>query len=387
MSRRRSLIHPALAAILALLPALVLATGRAAPAAAKTSQTRAKTVTYLATLKIDGRTVAGPFVSTETVTGDLLANPPASTPAADPTAWSGEGPLTFGPITNTGLPQGCTMSNTPPTGTWKTALTRSGSSLNVVWSTNATAAGPPIVTCLGYPVIGLGTASVQPLSFLEPHEFTLPDAGGTEALSGRLDAGDGMMENTGTLTITKRVECEPKVKQVNTYPPGQQTQLADMAGRGFSPGEKLTADTNVEFVLADGSVTRLAKGTSYRESDDCGGFEDKSKSYKGTLLLGKAWFYVTKAFGTEHAWELEAGSERAVCGNRGTTFWTVSGRKLARVSVGHGSVWFSRATKSGQLRGRKVIIKAGYTATMNTKGKISVRRTRRSDAFPTFKKG
>lgn len=383
MSRIGLLIHPALAAILS----LFLAAAVAAPAAAKTGQKRTKTVTYLATLKIDGRTVAGPFVSTETVTGDLLANPLASRPATDPTAWSGDGTLTFGPITNTGLPQGCTMTNAPPTGTWKTALTRSGNSLDVVWSTNATAAGAPIVTCLGYPATGLGTAPVQPLSFLEPHEFTLPAAGGTQAVTGRLDAGNGMMENTGTLTITRRVECEPKVTQVNTYPPGQPTQLADMAGRGFSPGEKLTADTNVEFVLADGSVTRLAKGTSYRESDDCGGFEDKSRSFKSTLLLGKAWFYVTKVFGTEHTWELEAGSERAVCGNRGTTFWTVSGRKFAQVSVGHGSVWFSRATKSGRLRGGKVIIKAGYTATMTAKGKISVRRTRRSDAFPTFTKG
>ena len=362
---------------LAALLLLIAAVGSQADAG---SAKRKKTTTYLVTLQLDGRTVAGPFASTETVTASIVANPLATTDGSDPTAWEGEGTLSFGPITNTGLPAGCTLVNTPPSGTMKVALTRAGGSLEVNWSSNSDPMQAPVVTCKGYSGSMPGAPAVEPFAFLEPKQFTISAEGGSQQLNGKFDTGKGMMENTGTLTVTKRVECEPKVKEVKTYPEGQQTQLSQMAGRGFAPGEKLTADTNVEFVFPDGSIMRLAKGASYKENDTCNSNEDKSKSYKGTLLLGKIWFNVTKIFGQEAAFEPQCPL-RCIVGVRGTKFWITPRRGSTSVSVSRGSVWFSRASKSGKLVGRKVIVKAGQTATMDKAGKITVRRLKSSDGF------
>jgi hypothetical protein len=370
-------IAPRLALVAALaLPLLVLA----GPAADAAKTKRKKTVTYLVALKVDGRTVAGPFSSTEKVTGDIVANPLGSTDSAEPTAWEAEGPLNFGPIVNTGLPAGCTLTTIAPTGTMKTSLTKSGGSLEVNWSTNSNPIVPSVVVCQGVPAPSLGAPAVEPFVLLEPKQFTISEAGGSQQLSGRLDAGKGMMENTGTMTITKRVECEPKVKEVNTYPPGQQTQVSGMVGRGFSPGEKVAADVNVELVFPDGSVMRMAKGSYYKETEDCGAMEDKSRSFKGTLLLGKIWHHVRKVFG-EQTYEWNCGGSRCGGGVRGTTFWTSSGRTSGSVSVGKGSFWFSRLSRAGKLIGPKVIVKAGYTATMDRRGTITVRRSKPSDAF------
>lgn len=375
MIPRRIASRLALVTLVAL--ALLLTAGPAGGAATKK---RKKTVTYLVSLKVDGRTVAGPFASTETVTGDIVANPVGSTGSADPTAWEAEGSLNFGPIVNTGLPAGCTLTTIAPTGTMKTSLTKSGGSLEVNWSTNSNPIVPSVVVCQGVPAPALGAPAAEPFLLLEPKQFTISEAGGTQQLNGKLDTGRGIMENTGTMTITKRVECEPKVKEVKTYPPGQQTKLSRMAGLGFTPGEKLTADTNVEFELEDGSVMRLAKGSSYKENNDCTASEDTSKSFKGTLLLGKIWFHVTKVFG-EQTYEWSCGGDRCGGGVRGTTFWISSGRTSGSVTVGKGSFWFSRLTRSGKAIGPKVIVRAGYTATMNSRGKIALRKSKPSDAF------
>lgn len=363
---------------------LILALAAGSPAGAANAK-RTKTVTYLVKLKVDGRTVVGPFAATETVTGELLANPYGTGPSG-PTSWTAEGTLEFGQIAISGLPQGCTLTTTAPTGTWKVSLIKSGGSLEVNWSSNTNQASASTLVCQGRAAPFGGAPSVQPFALLEPKEFSISEAGGSKQLSGKLSTGTGMMENIGTITITKREECEPKVKQVNTYPPGQKTQLADMVGKGFSPGEKLTADTNVELVLADGSVVRLAKGSALKEDDKCGAFTDTSRSFKGTLLLGKAWFYVTKVFGGQKAFELDAGKERFVNGVRGTTFWTSVSRTTATLSVGRGSVWTSRMSRTGKLVGRKFIVNAGWTAVMTNKGKITLRRTRRSDGFQFAKR-
>ena len=76
---------------------IAVAVGAASEAGAANAK-RKKTVTYLVTLKVDGRTVVGPFASTETVTGEVLANPFGAAGAGEPTAWEAEGPLDFGPI-------------------------------------------------------------------------------------------------------------------------------------------------------------------------------------------------------------------------------------------------------------------------------------------------
>lgn len=358
--------------------ALLIAVVAVCPPAADAATKRTKTVTYHAALKVDARMVTGPFSSTETVTGDHVAQPQGATTA--PSAWKGEGPLQFGEITNTGLPQGCQLTTSPPTGTWTTEMTKAGESLQVTWSPTTTQASSGLITCQGFVAPFAGAPPVQPFLMLEPRTFTIPATGGTQQLSGRFDAGEGMAENTGTLTITRREECEPKVKEVRTYPPGGRTSLSSMAGRGFSPGEKLTADANVEFVFPDGSLMRLAKGSSYKETADCGAMEDKSRSFKGTLLLGKIWFNITKIFGNQ-SFEPKCPG-RCIVGVRGTRFWTISKAASTTVSVSRGSVWFSRLTKAGRLTGPKVIVRAGRTATMGRTGKITLRRTKAADAFP-----
>lgn len=347
------------------------------PAMAAKDSPMKKTTTYSVSLHVDGRTVAGPFASTETVTADLVARP--TTPGDDPTQWSGDATLDFGPIVNTGLPAGCTLTNTPPTGTMKVAITKTSETVNVVWSSNSSPAGAGLGVCMGQPFPFVGAPAAEPMGILAPMEFTLPAAGGSQQLSGKLDAGEGMMENTGTITITRRTECGQKVKEVNTYPPGQQTSASSMVGKGFAAGEKITADTKVEFVFEDGSIVRLDKGGAIKQDANCESFTDKSRSFKGTLLLGKIWMHVTKVFGGQEVFE--NGSSYAT-GVRGTTFWMLPGKtsKSGRLVVSEGSVWVSH-TKGDELTGKKVIVKKGHTAEI-TKKNITVRKIKAKDEFP-----
>ncbi|HPE12909.1 MAG TPA: FecR domain-containing protein [Actinomycetota bacterium] len=334
-----------------------------------------KTTTYSVTIHIDGRTVVAPFVSTETVTAEILANPVGNTD--DPSAWTGSATLNFGSIVNTGLPQGCELMTTPPTGTTQVAITKQGEDINVVWSTSVNPLVPSVLICKGYPAPYEGAPAVEPTAFLEPREFTLPAAGGSKSVYGQLSTGTGMMENSGTITVTRRVECGQKVKQVNTYPPGQQTSLGSKVGKGFAAGEKVTADTNVEFVFEDGSVVRLAKGSSIKEDKNCEAFRDKSRSFKGTLLLGLIWAKVSAVFGDQ---VIELPRERSVTGRRGTTFWIVPHKKFTTLTVSKGSMWLSRTAKD-KLTGKVFVVKKGKTAVI-TKKRITVRKALPKDAFP-----
>lgn len=350
------------------------------PASAGKPTPPKKTTTYSVNLKVDGRTVVGPFSSTETVTAEIQANPVGD--SADPTAWQGEATLNYGPIENTGLPQGCMLTNTPPTGTIKVAITKNGESVDVVWSTNSTPVGAALLTCQGYPAPGIGAPAAEPFVLLEPKEFTIAAAGGTQQLSGKLSSDKGIIENTGTMTVTQRVECGQKVKQVNTYPPGQQTSASSMVGKGFAVGEKVTADTKVEFVFDDGSVVRLDKGASIKETPDCAAFTDKSKSFKGTLLLGKVWGLFTEAFFGKREIDFSCPGGRCGGGVRGTEFWILPGKKQTTLSVAKGEVWISRLSKKDKLVGKKVTVTKGHTAVI-TKNKMTVRKLKpKKDRFP-----
>lgn len=246
----------------------------------------------------------------------------------------------------------------------------------MVWSSNTSPLGAGVGVCMGQPFVFAGAPAVEPLGIIQPMEFDLPAAGGSQQLTGRLDAGEGMMENIGTLTITRRIECGQKIKEVNTYPPGQATSASSMVGKGFAVGEKVTADTKLEFVFEDGSIVRLDKGGAIKQDANCESFTDKSRSFKGTLLLGKIWMHVTKVFGGQEVFE--SGSSYAT-GVRGTTFWMLPGKK-DRLVVSEGSVWVSH-TKGDKLTGKKVIVKKGHTAEI-TKKKITVRKLAKKDAFP-----
>lgn len=352
-----------------------------------------KTVTYLVTIKVDGTTVVGPFSSTETVTGSIVANPVGT--GSDPTAWEGQGTLDFGPIVNTGLPAGCQLTTIAPTGTMHVAVVKSGESVTVNWSPNSSPITPSTVTCPGIPAGSfIGGAPAEPFALLEPREFTVAAAGGTQALNGKLSTADGIMENVGTMTVTRRETCGEKVKAVTTYPPGQATSASSMVGKAFGVGEKVTADTNVEFVFEDGSVIRLAKGSSFKETPNCDATQDKSKDYKGTLLLGKIWFHVSSLFGDVNndiwacyqwgtwATKVKVPCERTVTGHRGTTYWVDPGKRKATYSVSEGSIWVQAMSATNRPASKQIIVKAGRTLVLSKKADPVLRKTKPSDAFP-----
>jgi hypothetical protein len=376
----------------AVLAALALLVGLAPPTHAGFTPPK-RTVTYRIALKVDSTMVVGPFSSTETVTADIVAT--ATTAGNDPTAWHGEGELQFGPIVSSGLPAGCQLTTIAPTGSMKVDLVKHGDNVEVSWNVTVSPIVPSVVTCMGHPAPFVGGATAEPFLLLEPHTFTVPAAGGSQALNGKFDTGQGMMENIGTMTVTQRIECGQKVTQVNTYPPGQTTSNTSMVGRAFAAGEKVTADVNVEFVFADGSVIRLAKGTSFGETPKCDATNDTSPSYKGTLLLGVVWAKVTAVFGDREydywgcyewgKWGKRIPStkcERTVTGRRGTTFWMQQAKKTLTYSVSEGSIWVDRRKTNGRLVGQPIIVKAGHTLVLSKKRPPMLRAVKAKDAFP-----
>jgi hypothetical protein len=266
---------------------------------------------------------------------------------------------------------------------------KKGDALEVTWSADVTVP-PPTVTCNGDSQQLPSEAMIQPFLLVEPRTFTLPATGGTQNLAGGIPG----VQNTGTMTVTRRETCGEKVTQVNTSPPGQATSASSMVGKAFGVGEKVTADTDVEFVYEDGSVMRLAKGASYMETAECDSSIDKSRSFKGTLLMGRIWARVTRVFGDrdyamkrcyEYGKWGTTGSgtcERTVNGVRGTTFWIVPTRKTVSYTVSEGSIWVQGVTASNKPVSRRIVVKAGHTLVLSKSAKPVLRKTRASDAFP-----
>lgn len=195
---------------------------------------------------------------------------------------------------------------------------------------------------MGQPVPFVGAPAAEPMGILAPMKITLPAAGGSRRDSPANLTLARESIKTGTITITRRTRCGQKVKEVNTYPPGQQTSASSMVGKGFAAGEKIT-HYKVEFVFEDGSIVRLDKGGAIKQDANCESFTDKSRSFKGTLLLGKIWMHVTKVFGGQEVFE--NGSSYAT-GVRGTTFWMLPGKTSRAVGW-----WFQKAA-SGCLTPR-----------------------------------
>lgn len=349
---------------------LLLAVALAPPANAVTGKQK-KVVTYRAALQIDSKLSAGMITATGTTKADVVLRPVGD----GGTAWEGTGPITVENEQYAGIPM-CMITKAPTTGTLHVSAVKSGGQIEVNWSAEVQVPSP-VLECAGGARSTVSTA-IQPFLLTEPHQFTVAEAGGSQQLTGGMQT----LTNKGTLTLTRREECEPKVTAVRTYPPGQQTSLSGQAGNGLGVGDKLTADVNVELEFADDSIVRMAKGAALMQDDQCGAFDDKSRSFKGTLLLGKIWFNVTKAFGgTGPNWETGQGGG----GVRGTTYWIDAAKSRTVVSVSKHSVWVRRRS-NGRLVGPKVIVKAGWTAVI-AKTKITLRRTGKADAFPAVFSG
>ncbi|HEY3452841.1 MAG TPA: FecR family protein [Myxococcales bacterium] len=88
------------------------------------------------------------------------------------------------------------------------------------------------------------------------------------------------------------------------------------------------ANGKLEITLGDKSVVRLGPASKLKLEE--ASFTDTSRSFKGTLLLGKVWSKVTSVFGSERNFEVT--TERAVAGVRGTVF-RVDAEKSKAVTV------------------------------------------------------
>ena len=140
-------------------------------------------------------------------------------------------------------------------------------------------------------------------------------------------------------------------------PDGSPAPLAELLGTVMSVGQTITASQDVDLTMGDGAILRLYKGASFK-------VESCSWSKEGTrptpfkerlrLLLGKIWASVPG--NKEH---IEVHTERAVAGNRGTTFWISSLHGVTTLHVDKGSALLS------PLKGKwkPVIVTAGHTAT------------------------
>ncbi len=75
-------------------------------------------------------------------------------------------------------------------------------------------------------------------------------------------------------------------------------------------------NSRLELALPDKSVVRLGPSSKLRLDEAA--FAEDSRSFKATLVLGKAWAKVSSLFGSEKNFEVK--TERAVAGVRGTIF-------------------------------------------------------------------
>jgi hypothetical protein len=91
----------------------------------------------------------------------------------------------------------------------------------------------------------------------------------------------------------------------------------------------------LEITLSDKSVVRL--GPSSKLTLDEAAFTDTSRSFKGTLLLGRVWSKVKEKLGSSER-TFEIRTERAVAGVRGTIFRVETERKAMLVRVYEGTV-------------------------------------------------
>lgn len=159
---------------------------------------------YEVTLDVAGR---GDF-ATHAGSGQLHAVLRARRADATKLTWTDSGPLQWGDLAvSTKIPECPLVSPLAPAITWSVTITSAGDGqLHVTWAPSANDLATATVDCVpsgpgepdpppipGMPVAGLLTTG--------PLTFTVPAAGGTQALSGEVTSdGDGFRD-TGTITV------------------------------------------------------------------------------------------------------------------------------------------------------------------------------------------
>jgi len=99
-------------------------------------------------------------------------------------------------------------------------------------------------------------------------------------------------------------------------------------GSKVAEGDTLECAGKLEITLPDQSIVRLAPGSKLVLDEAA--FEEQERSFRATLMLGKAWSKVTSLFSKEQDFEIR--TERAVAGVRGTIF-QVNAKKNKAVLV------------------------------------------------------
>ncbi len=129
-----------------------------------------------------------------------------------------------------------------------------------------------------------------------------------------------------------------------------------MSGQTVSVPKSIPKGIDIKFF--DDSRLRISSGTKYKinSCSDLNPLETPA-SVKFTLLLGKIWAEIAPE--AEMKYQIE--TERAVDGNRGTTFSTEYDptTKTTKVVVEEGSVWLRN--KFGKVE--TIIINEGETGT------------------------
>lgn len=170
-------------------------------------------------------------------------------------------------------------------------------------------------------------------------------------------------------TIGKPTPCEGKSNQIVSVRDGNGQTLDDderkalgLGDRRFMTGQTVSIPKDIpkgiEIEFYDYSILRVSRGSSFKinQCSDVAPLSDPL-SVKITLLIGKIWAKITPENDTN--WNIQ--TERAVDGNRGTTFSTEYNpvTKTTTVMVEEGSVWLKN--RFGKVK--MIIIKAGETGT------------------------
>lgn len=170
-------------------------------------------------------------------------------------------------------------------------------------------------------------------------------------------------------TIGKPTPCDAKANQIIVIKDGngrvltdEERKAAGLEKDSFMSGQTVkvpnSIEKGIEIKFYDDSILRVSSGSSFA-INQCSDLAPLSEplNIKITLLLGKIWAKITPENNTN--WNIQ--TERAVDGNRGTTFSTEYNpvTKTTTVIVEEGSAWLKN--RFGKVK--TIIINAGETGT------------------------
>ena len=125
---------------------------------------------------------------------------------SDPARWTASGPLTWSEVTSTSKVDICTLIDPLSNGAWTVTATQSGpdaikidldfsADTRILWTIHCVPPPPDP------PFDSPGQPTVNVLA-LKPLTFTVPTAGGVQALAGSVVDGADGFTTAGTLTVT-----------------------------------------------------------------------------------------------------------------------------------------------------------------------------------------